>query len=134
MSTRAIIATPTAKGYKTAWCWCDGMPSDLGQILRSKFKTKALVDELISHHSFEALDTKKGKEEFEHDCPEYTKHGGYFDELSNGTYLLKYGHHGKTVAGMGKYGFFKNIKDMLGQDLNYVYVFDPANGTWETYK
>ncbi len=45
-----------------------------------------------------------------------------------------YKHNGKTVAGNGKYGFFRNIEDMLGQDLNYVYVFDPENNQWKTYK
>ncbi len=128
MSTRAIIAVPTAKGYKTAWCWCDGFPNQLGKTLRTKFKTKELADELVSYHSFEALNTKKEKEEFEHDCPDSD---GYFEELSNGTFLLKYRHHGKTVAGRGRYGFFRDIKEMLKQDLNYVYVFD--NGYWVTY-
>ena len=42
MSTRAIIAVPTAKGYKTAWCWCDSLPDDLGKTLRTKFTTKIL--------------------------------------------------------------------------------------------
>ena len=34
MSTRAIIGYPYRDGYKSAWVWCDGMPSDLGVKLR----------------------------------------------------------------------------------------------------
>lgn len=38
MSTRAIIALPTAKGYITAWRWCDGNPGETGRELRKYFK------------------------------------------------------------------------------------------------
>ena len=39
---------------------------------------------------------------------------------------------GKVIAGKGKHGFFNTLNEMLGQDLNYVYVFE--NGKWKTYK
>ncbi len=129
MSTRAIIAVPTAKGYKTAWCWNDAFPNDLGKKLRSKFTTKELADELVSHHSFSSLFSKKEKEDVEKEWP---IHFGEFVELSNGSFILMHEHMGKTVAGSGKYGFFRTIQEMLGQDLNYVYVFN--NGKWDLHK
>ena len=134
MSTRAIIAVPTAKGYKTAWCWCDGFPDQLGKTLRTKFKTKELVDELINHHSFEALRTKKEHEDFLDWKEKENIHlaDESFIELSNGCFLSMPSHTGKTVAGIGRYAFFRNIEDMLDQDLNYVYVF--KDGKWVTYR
>ena len=138
MSTRAIIAIPTEKGYKTAWCWNDGFPDNLGRILRTKFKTKELADELVGHHSFSCLMTAKEVEEHK----EWRKKNGIgvndwdikYIVLSNGCVLLSYPYNGKTVAGKGKYGFFSNIEDMLGQDLNYVYVFEEETGKWKMYK
>lgn len=127
MSTRAIIAIPTAKGYRTAWQWCDGFPYDLGKKLRNKFNTPELAKELVSHISFSSVMTKAEKEDYESD---FTY--GDFKELSNGLFLHVDSHDGRPVAGSGRYAFFKNIKDMLGQDLDYVYVFE--NGKWVTYK
>ncbi len=136
MSTRAIIAVPTAKGYKTSWNWCDSFPDDLGKTLRTKFTTKNLVDELISYHSFEAVYTRSEFESYVRWRAENLIHsdGKRFIELSNGCVLSMDIHHGKTVAGSGKYGFFRTIDEMLEQDLNYVYVFETESGKWKTYK
>ena len=41
-------------------------------------------------------------------------------------------HNGKVVAGKGEFGYFKSVKEMLEEDINYVYVF--KNGKWEMYK
>jgi hypothetical protein len=136
MSTRAIIAVPTAKGYKTAWCWCNGFPEAIGKTLKTKFTTKAHTEELDSYHSFQTVHTrvehnrhitwrKKENIHFEDDK---------FIELSNGCFLMMQLHNGKTVAGSGKYGFFRTIDEMLEQDLNYVYVFETESGKWKTYK
>jgi len=134
MSTRAIISIPTAKGFKTAWCWCDGFPSSLGRTLRNKFKTEALANELINYHSFESvmtanehIDFKKWRKE-----AKISFDNEKFIKLSNGCFIHMHAHHGKTVTGSGKYGFFRTIKEMLEQDLNYVYVFE--NGKWKMYK
>ena len=136
MGTRAIIATSTARGYKTAWCWLDGFPDILGRKLRTKFNTTELANELINYHSFESLMSPNECKAF----VSWREKAGVscdddsFIELSNGCILHMYPHHGKIVAGNGKYGFFKNIEEMLEQDINYVYVFDPERKKWKTYK
>ena len=135
MSTRAIIAVPTAKGYRTAWVWNDAFPNDLGKKLKTKFNTEQLVKELISYVSFGSVVTKKEKEDYEKSFADDMKNSnafGYFKELSNGLFLHIYPHNGKPVVGSGRYAFIKTIDEMLGQDLDYVYVFN--NGEWETYK
>ena len=48
--------------------------------------------------------------------------------LSNLRYVLMHPHNGQVVAGKGKYGFFDSLEEMLGQDLNYVYVLRMEGG------
>ena len=127
MSTRAIIAVPTAKGYKTAWCWNDGFPNVLGRKLRCGFKTKALAEELVNQHSFRSIMSLREHKKY------WEKESGFTTkQLSNGYVLHLYPYSGRTVAGRGRYGFFKTIEEMLGQDLDYVYVFE--DDKWKTYK
>lgn len=125
MSTRAIIALPTKKGYITAWNWYDGGPENLGRELRKYFTTESLVRQLISIHSFSTIFGSKS-------INDYMLDGDTAVALSNNRYALVHPHQRKVVAGSGKWGFFKTIEEMLGQDLNYVYVFE--NGKWKTYK
>ncbi len=125
MSTRAIIAMPTQKGYITAWCWNDGGPDNLGRELRKYFRDKESAKQLISIHSFSTICGPRTIEEF-------MKDGDTAVALSNLRYALVHPHQGKVVAGTGKYGFFRTIQEMLEQDLNYVYIFDEAG--WKMYK
>lgn len=131
MSTRAIIALPTKKGYITAWNWNDGYPDSLGYELKKYFKSKSQVMELINAHSFSIICGDEEKEELINLFPERISEEN-FSKLSNGRYIKRDTHHGRVVAGTGKYGFFRTLEDMLGQDLNYVYIFN--DGKWETHK
>jgi excinuclease UvrABC helicase subunit UvrB len=132
MSTRAIIAIPVDGGYNTAWCWNDGYPDNLGQTLRRKFKTREQVLEIVESHSFSSLMTKRIKADYDELCKSQCMDPATYKELSNGTFLKIDPHHGGVVAGEGENGFFENVKQMLEQDLNYVYVFE--NDKWKTYK
>ena len=125
MSTRAIIALPTEKGYITAWCWNNGSPNMLGEELKKYFTKEKYVRELIRLHSFSYI---HGPNEI---C-EYAEKGDDTVPLTNGRVILQHPHNGHVVAGMGKWGFFRDIETMLGQDLNYVYIFDGSH--WKTYK
>ncbi len=132
MSTRAIIAIPTKKGYKTAWCWSNGFPDCLGAKLRRYFKTEEEINELINLHSFSYIYSEREAEKRMKGFDlEYATNSSYV-RLYNNAHVLMDEHDGKVVAGRGPYGFFKDIDEMLDQDLNYVYVFE--NGKWETYK
>ena len=135
MSTRAIIAVPKSNGgYATAWNWCDGMPDSLGRELRTYFMDKVSIQELLDLHSFDCICGEKIKNELMHDFPEQHKgeKGGKFVKLSNNRYALMFPHHGKVVDGREPDGHFDTIDDMLGCDINYVYVFE--DGKWKTYK
>ncbi|MBP5331912.1 MAG: hypothetical protein J6Y89_08690 [Lachnospiraceae bacterium] len=125
MSTRAIIALPTKKGYITAWNWNDGSPECLGQELKKYFKTEDDVRSLVSLHSFSTIFGPKQISEFVND-------GDTAVMVANNRWVLQHPHDGKVVAGSGAHGFFRTIENMLEQDLNYVYVFE--NGKWKTYK
>ena len=52
--------------------------------------------------------------------------------LSNSRVALMHPYCGKVVAGRGRHGYFRTVEEMLGQDLNYVYIFE--NGKWKIYK
>ena len=54
-----------------------------------------------------------------------------FISLSNGTFLHMDKHDGKVVSGTGRYGFFRSIKRMLEEDIDYAYVF--TDGKWKTF-
>lgn len=130
MSTRAIIALPVKGGYKTAWCWNDGGPSDLGTELRKYFKLPGYVKELIQKHSFSSIGGNKYKKELLNLFFDQITETN-FKQLGNGRYVLQHNYDGKVVCG-GKDGFFKTIEEMLAQDLNYVYVFE--NYRWKVYR
>ena len=130
MSTRAIIAIPVKGGFETAWNWNDGSPMNLGRELRRYFKTKDQVKELITLHSFSTICGNKEKKELLHLFPNYTTEDNFI-KLSNNRYALQRDYDGHVVVGKEN-GFFESIKEMLEQDLNYVYVF--KNGEWKTYK
>ena len=125
MSTRAIVALPTSKGFITAWCWNDGGPNNLGRELKRYFKEEDSVRQLINLHSFSSLWGPRT-------ITSCMSDGDTAIVLSNLRYVLMHPHNGQVVAGKGKYGFFDSLEEMLGQDLNYVYVFE--DGRWNTYK
>ena len=125
MSTRAIIALPAKKGYNTAWCWNDGGPESLGRELRKYFTDEECVRQLVNLHSFSSIRGPRTVAEVMSDEDTAVV-------LGNLRYALMHPHDGKVVAGKGEHGHFKDIKEMLEQDLNYVYVFE--DGKWKTYK
>ena len=124
MSTRAIIALPTPTGFITTWCWNDGNPNNLGYELKRYFKEEKYVRQLISLHSFSSI---WGPREIN----DVMSDGDTLIAL-NSRCVLMHPHNGKVVAGKGEFGYFKSVKEMLEEDINYVYVF--KNGKWEMYK
>lgn len=131
MSTRAIIAIPVTGGYETCWCWYDAYPSDLGAQLRNFFKTAEQVKELISVHSFGGMYGKIAMTQMRRAYPTYAGTDKWY-KLSNNRYLsMSDKSSGTVIGGEGENGFYKSIQDMLGEDINYVYVFE--DGHWTTY-
>lgn len=97
----------------------------LGEELRKYFTKEEHVRELIRAHSFSYI---HGPNEI---C-DYAEKGDDIVPLANGRLILRDPHNGRVVAGAGKWGFFWDVETMLGQDLNYVYIFD--KGQCKIYK
>lgn len=125
MSTRAIIALPTPKGFITAWCWNDGDPKHLGRELRKYFREENTIRRLLSLRSFNSIwGPRTIKQVMQKEDDDVV--------LINSRCVLIGPHGGKVIAGRGKHAFFKSLNEMLGQDRDYVYVF--KDGKWTTYK
>ena len=123
MSTRAIIATPHAGGYYTAWCWNDGGPQNLGRELRKYHTTIGSVIDLITARSFSTLVGPRQFQDIKHTITvdDRVRH------LNNGRIMIVRPHQGKNVCGTEEYGWMPSIGSMLEEDVNYVYVFN-GNG------
>jgi len=135
MSTRAIIAVPKPNGgFATAWNWNDGMPDSLGRELRTYFMDRNSIQELLDLHSFQCVCGDKLKKELMTAFPKQFEgdKADYFVTLSNNRKVLMAPHNGGVVDGREPDGHFDTIEDMLGCDINYVYVFE--EGKWKTYK
>jgi len=127
MSTRAIIALPCKEGYETCWNWNDGGPDNLGRELRRYFRSLEEVRSLLQTKSFSIICGPNT-------INDYLQNGDTAVVLPNLRYLLVHPYQGGVVAGRGKRAIFKSIQEMLDQDINYVYVFDPETNKWTTYK
>ena len=134
MSTRAIIGIQKADGMILgAWQWNDG--SDLIGVLNEHFNTPEKATLLISHGIWNNLMTQKEAEEFDHwfftelhkgkTAPEQYAHF-YIDVC--GIKLLK--HHHQVNSSPTLYPDFETA---LGQDINYLYLFNEAIGKWDAY-
>ena len=97
-------------------------PLPLGDGLLTK---EEHVRELIRAHSFSYIHRPN-------EICEYAEKGDDIVPLTNGRLILRGPHNGRVVAGAGKWGFFRDVETMLGQDMNYVYIFDKSQ--WKMYK
>ena len=123
MSARAIIARTIKNGYFTSWCWVNGDPENIGEILRSRFKSDEDVDELISYKSILGI--------FNDPADDNNKNiSGTYTQLKNGLYV-KYDDGGNKVVSGGLNGFFPTIITMMKERVQHIYIFD--DGNWITY-
>lgn len=123
MSSRAIIARSIKNGYFTSWCWVNGDPENIGEILRTSFKSDEDVDELISYKSILGIFNDPA------DDNNKTIFGSY-NQLKNGLYV-KYDDGGTKVVSGGLNGFFPSLITMMKERVQHIYIFD--DGTWITY-
>ena len=126
MSTRAIVGVELPNGNIVGgWQWSDGFPNSLGYILRKYFVSEKDVKELFEYGEWSVLRTKRQQKEYEKWCVENAIYPDtQYSQLSNGIFVATASHHKKGIQR------WKDRKDALGQDLNYVYLF--KDGKWET--
>lgn len=124
MSSRAIIARCIENGFFTSWCWINGDPENIGEILRTYFTTDDMVEELISFKSILGV--------FKDPADDTNKYiTGSFTRLSNGLYV-KYDDGKNTVISGGLNGFFPTLSIMMKEEVQYIYIFDAH--VWKTYR
>lgn len=124
MSNRALIARRITNGYFSAWCWINGEPGNMGEILRAYFTSDEYVDELVSYKSILGI--------FKDPSDDNNKNiDGSYKQLKNGFYV-KYDDGEKTVVSGGRDGFFPTITIMMNEYVQFVYIYD--DGKWITYR
>ena len=131
MSTRAIIGKKLADGKIKGICvWNDGFPNILGSLIRRTVKTEADLDKLLEIKSCSSLMSKKGMKEFAELSEKKFGITSEFNQVFSN--LFAYEQNDNYVA--SENGTYKSVEECLGQDLNYVYIFDPVTNKWKTYK
>lgn len=125
MSTRSIIGLIDKDGtIKAAWQWCDGYETI--KYLRKYFRTKELAEELINEGCyFSSIFTASEKASFETWEKKYAMDGTYL-QLSNDIYLRK-----RLYEFLQKNPIhYNSIREMLGEDVSYIYIFDEKTCSW----
>jgi hypothetical protein len=134
MSTRAIIGIKNNEGSITgAWQWNDG--GGLTSLLNKKFNTIDKVVELINQGMWNCMFSKKEAEEYE----KWLKDNLYKNRNKdipphkymsiNGIQLLKDERYYERLPET-----YKSFDDAIGQDINYLYLFDTDTNKWECFR
>lgn len=133
MSTRAIIGIKAENGtILGAWQWNDG--AGLVPTLNKHFNTEEKARKLIEVGIWSSMFTEKEKDEYENwllndlykGRPEVAPDRNYVEVC--GMYLLQNAHHRKWETQT-----YADFDDAMGQDINYLYLFDKKTGKWKVY-
>lgn len=134
MSTRAIIGIKNEDGSITgAWQWNDG--SGLISLLNRKFNTIEKTIKLINEGMWSVMYSDKEADEHE----KWLKEDLYKNKNEdiqphkyisiNGVQLLKEERYYEKLPEV-----YKSFKDAIGQDINYLYLFDANINKWKCYR
>lgn len=143
MSTRAIIGIKNENGTITGgWQWNDGM--GLISLLRKEFDTVEKIQELISNGVWNNIAGPRDKQEINQFMKWAKRQGSDYSVVPVGRcFLLKeepcdnasfcFGdEEGITINADGSMTF-ADFTTANGQDINYMYLFNPVTSTWRTY-
>ena len=133
MSTRAILGVVQNDGsFLGAWQWNDG--GDILELLNRKFVDNASVKELLSLGMWSSMG---GPRQFKAFYNQTIKDVGYESKLaesvksaiklSNDVYFIKESYCTNSPK------VYKNVKDALEEDINYIYVYFPGLYKWKKY-
>ena len=143
MSTRAIIGLQNEDGTITAgWQWNDG--KGLLPLLRSQFNTTEKITELISNGVWSTIVSPRDKETLGI-YTEWTKRDSseYYIVPVGKCHLLKtkpndnaefcFGGDAGIIINDDGSMTFENFERAIGQDINYLYLFNPETEEWKVY-
>jgi hypothetical protein len=144
MGTRAIIGIKNKDGsIKAGWQWNDG--KGLKPLLKSQFNTVEKIEELISNGVWNVIVAPKATADLKL-FTEWTKreNSSYYLVPVGTCHLLKERPNDNaqfafrenrdiTVNEDGSVTF-KDFKTAIGQDIGYLYLFDPETGEWNVFK
>lgn len=144
MSTRAIIGIQNKDGSIIGgWQWNDG--KGLLPLLKSQFNTTDKIVELISNGVWNNIVSPRDKETLEH-FTEWTKrdNSDYYLVSIGKCHLLKEkpndnaefcfgGDEGIIINDDGSMTF-EDFEWANGQDINYLYLFNPETQEWKVYQ
>jgi hypothetical protein len=133
MSTRAILGIKNEDGtILGAWQWNDG--KGLLATLNKMFSNIEKATMLINEGAWSVMFTQEEMEEYEdwlvndlyqgrsNDVPYHS----YTDVL--GFKLLKHQHHENRAPVV-----YANFDEAIGQDINYLYLFDKSTNRWSVH-
>ena len=127
MSTRAIVGYKRSDGTVVgAWCWNDGY--DIKNDLKRDFKSLLDVNFLLEAGMFSTIYSKKEYEDF----VSWAKKENI--DISDKVFT----NYGKSIIMQDKHhigrepGEYKDMEEVLGQDINVVYLFE--DGEWKEYR
>lgn len=143
MSTRAIIGIQNKDGSICGgWQWNDG--KGLLPLLKNQFDTTEKIIELISNGVWNNIVSPRNKETLEH-FKEFTKKpdSDYYIVSVGKCHLLKekpndnaafcFGSdEGISINSDGSMTF-EDFETADGQDINYLYLFNPETREWNVY-
>ena len=134
MSTRAIIGVQTDENqaFKGAWQWNNGgtpLP-----ILSKYFNSVDKINKLIDIGHYGCLMSARDAEEFKEWLvgrgePLYLIEKRFVDVLGNGKAFAYISYEGQDRPAET----FENLSDALGQDVSYVYIFNPETKKWKRH-
>ena len=133
MSTRAIFAKALTDGtYVGGWQWNDG-GSYTASELNKKLSNEEDVDKLIALGQWNTMYSKKELTDF---IEWYNRDIGNFDKNKIVTEIGKY--HVLQDANVNHRTLphelnYNDMEEMLGQDINYVYIYYPENNGWKKH-
>ena len=133
MSTRAIFAKALTDGtYIGGWQWNDGGNYTASE-LNKKLSNEEDVDKLISLGQWNNMFSRKDMTDF---IEWYNREIGNFDKKKIVTEIGKY--HILQDANVKSMSLphksnYKDMEEMLGQDINYVYIYYPENNIWKKH-
>lgn len=144
MSTRAIIGIQNKDGsINSGWQWNDG--KGLLPLLKSQFNATEKIVELISNGVWNNIVSPRDKETLEH-FTEWTKRddSDYYLVSIGKCHLLKEkpndnaefcfgGDEGIIINDDGSM-IFEDFERANGQDVNYLYLFNPKTQEWKVYQ
>lgn len=127
MSTRAIIGIKRNDGsILGAWQWNDG--NDLEELLNCYFGNDELAEELVQQGVFSSLMTTGDAERVKRDLLKIGICSNYIP--FHGAAVFPADKRGQFFEGVPT--VYADLEDALGQDINYVYLWE--NGRWQMYE